>query len=93
MVKQNLFQIGEDPTREGLLDTPMRAAKAMTYFTKGYQETVSQVVKVGYKHVLHFLRCSLLLYLRMLCLITEIVRLEYETIKTVNEQWKSNVLK
>ena len=44
-------QIGEDPTREGLLDTPMRAAKAMTYFTKGYQETVRQVVKVGYKDI------------------------------------------
>jgi len=40
-----LKQIGEDPTREGLLDTPMRAAKAMNYFTKGYQETVQQVVR------------------------------------------------
>merc|ERR1712215_516943 len=40
-----LKQIGENPNREGLLDTPMRAAKAMNFFTKGYQETVSQVVK------------------------------------------------
>jgi len=40
-----LKQMGEDPTREGLLDTPMRAAKAMSFFTKGYQETVHQVVK------------------------------------------------
>ena len=39
-------QVGEDPNREGLLDTPMRAAKAMTFFTKGYQETVQDVVKV-----------------------------------------------
>ena len=37
--------MGEDPTREGLLETPMRAAKAMTYFTKGYQETVQEVVR------------------------------------------------
>merc|ERR1719273_2848705 len=37
--------LGEDPDREGLLDTPMRAAKAITFFTKGYQETVQQVVK------------------------------------------------
>ena len=41
-----LKQVGEDPNREGLLDTPMRAAKAMMFFTKGYTETVQEVVKV-----------------------------------------------
>merc|ERR1719219_2790538 len=40
-----ISQLGEDPTREGLVDTPMRAAKAMMFFTKGYQETVQEVVK------------------------------------------------
>jgi len=40
-----LKQLGEDPNREGLLDTPMRAAKAMMFFTKGYTETVQEVVK------------------------------------------------
>ena len=39
-------QLGEDPDRDGLLETPMRAAKAITFFTKGYQETVQEVVKV-----------------------------------------------
>jgi hypothetical protein len=36
-----LVAIGEDPTREGLLKTPERAALAMMYFTKGYEESVA----------------------------------------------------
>eukprot|EP00762_Andalucia_godoyi_P006381 ANDGO_05859.mRNA.1 GTP cyclohydrolase 1 len=36
--------MGEDPTREGLLKTPMRAAKAMAFFTKGYQEDVPDII-------------------------------------------------
>ena len=37
--------IGEDPEREGLLDTPKRAAKAMLFYTKGYDDTISNAVK------------------------------------------------
>ncbi len=43
--KAILRLLGEDPERDGLLDTPMRAAKAMMYFTKGYDDTISSAVK------------------------------------------------
>ncbi|MFC6632352.1 GTP cyclohydrolase I FolE [Microbulbifer taiwanensis] len=36
--------IGEDPQRPGLVDTPDRAAKAMAYLTRGYKQTVDEVV-------------------------------------------------
>ena len=39
-----LEMIGEDPLRGGLLDTPARAAKAMSFLTRGYDETLEQVV-------------------------------------------------
>lgn len=36
--------IGEDPSREGLRRTPMRAAKALWYCTKGYRQDCHEVV-------------------------------------------------
>jgi GTP cyclohydrolase I len=39
-----LAAIGEDVSREGLRDTPQRAAKAMRQLTKGYQEDLDKVV-------------------------------------------------
>ena len=39
-----LTEIGEDPSREGLRDTPNRAAKAMRFLTNGYGKTVEEIV-------------------------------------------------
>lgn len=35
-----LRDLGEDTDRQGLLRTPLRAAKAMQFLTKGYHETI-----------------------------------------------------
>lgn len=39
-----LSAVGEDLSRDGLRETPRRAAKAMEFLTKGYRETLEQVV-------------------------------------------------
>jgi len=36
--------LGEDIEREGLVKTPMRAAKAMAYFTRGYETSLEQTI-------------------------------------------------
>lgn len=45
--------IGEDPEREGLRETPMRYAKALMYFTKGYEENVRDLVNGAVFHEDH----------------------------------------
>ncbi|MGE8186380.1 GTP cyclohydrolase I FolE [Pseudomonas sp. NPDC086278] len=42
--REILINLGEDPDREGLLDTPMRAAKAMQYLCHGYEQSVEDIV-------------------------------------------------
>jgi GTP cyclohydrolase I len=42
--REILIGLGENPDREGLLDTPKRAAKAMQYLCHGYEQSVEEIV-------------------------------------------------
>ncbi len=45
MYKNILDDVGENSTREGLLKTPMRAAKALQYLTQGYDLNPAEILR------------------------------------------------
>ena len=44
LYRELLLRIGEDPTRDGLLDTPERMEKAMAFLTRGYTMDAKSVL-------------------------------------------------
>ncbi|EXK76215.1 GTP cyclohydrolase I [Fusarium oxysporum f. sp. raphani 54005] len=52
-VRTLLECIGEDPGRDGLLDTPSRYAKALLFLTKGYHANVEDIVNNALFHEGH----------------------------------------
>ena len=44
ITKLLLSEIGEDPTRAGLINTPERVAKAWDFFSQGYRANVEEIV-------------------------------------------------
>lgn len=42
--KKIIEAIGENPDREGLRDTPKRAAKAMSFLTQGYHQDLNTII-------------------------------------------------
>ena len=44
LYREILVRIGEDPTRDGLADTPERMEKSMAYLTRGYSMDVNAVI-------------------------------------------------
>jgi len=44
LIKNLLKEIGEDPSREGLRNTPGRVARAYKYLTSGYHQDIQSVI-------------------------------------------------
>jgi GTP cyclohydrolase I len=44
IIRQLLTEVGEDPSREGLLDTPKRVEKSLRFLTQGYAADVDAVL-------------------------------------------------
>ena len=44
LIRQLLAELGEDPSREGLRDTPRRVEKSLTFLTQGYHADVDSVL-------------------------------------------------
>jgi GTP cyclohydrolase I len=44
LIRQLLKKLGEDPDREGLVNTPRRVEQALTFLTSGYRADVDEVI-------------------------------------------------
>jgi len=44
LITQILSSLGEDPTREGLVDTPQRVVRSLKFLTQGYGADIDEVV-------------------------------------------------
>lgn len=49
-IRSILTKIGEDPEREGLLQTPARVEKSLRYLTRGYTQNLDEVINGAIFH-------------------------------------------
>ena len=45
LIHDLLIELGEDPSREGLVKTPGRVAEALKFLTRGYQQSIADAIK------------------------------------------------
>src|SRR6516225_7488453 len=45
LIRELLQQLGEDPAREGLVNTPRRVAEALEFLTSGYRGNAGELIK------------------------------------------------
>lgn len=45
LVREILTRIGEDPARQGLIETPERVSRALAFLTQGYRQRIEDIVK------------------------------------------------
>jgi len=50
-IRRILEAVGEDPDREGLVDTPDRYERALAYLTRGYSQAIEEVLNGALFHV------------------------------------------
>jgi len=44
LIRKLIVELGEDPQREGLAQTPERVAEALRFFTRGYGQSIEEIV-------------------------------------------------
>jgi len=44
IIHELLIKLGEDPNREGLLDTPERVSKSLRFLTNGYTQNIDSII-------------------------------------------------
>ncbi len=49
VIEEILYEIGEDPTREGLIDTPKRVVKSWKELYKGYSQDPKDILNTEFK--------------------------------------------
>lgn len=49
-IRKIIEEIGEDPARDGLKNTPKRAAKALRFLTQGYHQNIDEIVNSALFH-------------------------------------------